>query len=49
MNLQADEEYEVKEITKIVYFCGKCNKIIGHDFFCKPCQIQYPKGEFDDE
>ena len=30
MNLQADGEYEVREITKIVYFSGKCNRIIGH-------------------
>lgn len=32
---------KVNQITKVVYFCGICNKIIGHDFFCKSCKHQF--------
>jgi hypothetical protein len=35
------EEHTVNQITRVVYFCGKCNKICGHDFFCKSCKHQY--------
>jgi len=40
-------EHQVREITKIVFFCGKCSDIIGHDFFCKSCQIRYPLGDLE--
>jgi hypothetical protein len=43
-----EEEIEARKIKHIIYFCGKCNKIIGHDFFCKSCKIQYPIEENDD-
>lgn len=43
-----DEEINFRKITQVVYFCGKCNKIIDHDFFCESCKIQYPIEEIDD-
>jgi len=43
-----EEEIEARKIKQIIYFCGKCNKIIGQDFFCKSCKIQYPIEENDD-
>ena len=42
-----DEEINFRKVTRVVYFCGKCNKIIGHDFFCKSCKIQYTIEEID--
>jgi len=29
------------KITKIVYCCGKCNNILGNDFYCKSCKHQF--------
>ncbi len=41
MVLDHNKEYKFREITKIEYFCGKCNKIIGKNFFCNNCEIQF--------
>jgi hypothetical protein len=38
-----------KAITKIVYFCGICHKIIPKTLFCKSCKKQFPNEELDDE
>ena len=43
--LCTDEAPQLKQVTNVVYFCGKCNLIIGHDLFCKTCQYQYEETE----
>ncbi len=44
-NKIADEAPKIKQIIKLVYFCGKCNLIIGNNLLCKSCEYQYEETE----
>ena len=33
--------FTVKQVTKIVYFCGICNAVIPDTLHCKSCKHQF--------
>ena len=48
MNIPTQKSKKIKNVKKVVYFCGFCNKVVGNNCFCKPCNYQFMNKEIDD-